>query len=54
MKVTHFQSGDEVKLKTVDLLLRVSDDGHRCFEERKIHMQQRICRRGEYVEGDRN
>jgi hypothetical protein len=40
-KGTHFLSVGEVKLKTVDLLNRISaDDLQHCFEQWKIRMQQ--------------
>jgi hypothetical protein len=40
LKGTHFQSVDEVKSKTADLLNRVSaDDLQHCFELWKIRMQ---------------
>lgn len=45
LKETHFQSVDEVKLKTADLLKRVSaDDLHHCFEQWKIRTQRCIDR----------
>jgi hypothetical protein len=58
-KGTHFQSVDEVKSKTADLLKRMSgDDLQHCFEQWKIHMQLCIDGGGgggwEYAEGDRN
>jgi hypothetical protein len=41
LKGTHFQSVDEVKSKTADLLNRVlADDLQHCFEQWKIHMQR--------------
>jgi hypothetical protein len=45
LKGSHFQSVSEVKLKTVDLLNRVSaDDLQHCFEQWKIHVQWCIDR----------
>jgi hypothetical protein len=41
LKGTHFQSVDEVKSETMDLLNRVSaDDLQHCFEQWKIRMQR--------------
>jgi hypothetical protein len=55
LKGTHFQSVNEVKSKTVDLLNRVSaDDLQHCFEQWKIRMQRCIDKGGEYIEEDIN
>jgi hypothetical protein len=52
LKGTDFQSVDEGKLKTADLLNRVSaDDLQHCFEQRKIRMQQCIDRGESMLKG---
>jgi hypothetical protein len=46
LSASHFQSVDEVKLKMVDLLNRLSaDDLQHCFAQWKIHME--CCMDGE-------
>ncbi|GFV29004.1 hypothetical protein TNCV_2275371 [Trichonephila clavipes] len=53
LKGTYFQSVDEVKAKTADLLKMVTHNELRhCSDRRKTHAQQCIDRRGEYVEKD--
>jgi hypothetical protein len=53
LKGTHLQSVDEMKLKTLDLLNRVSaDDLQNCSEQWEIHMQC-IDWAWEYAEGDK-
>jgi hypothetical protein len=55
LKGTHFQSVNEVKSKTADLLNRVStDDLQHCIGQWKIHMYRCIVWGGEYVEQSRN
>jgi hypothetical protein len=55
LKGTHFQSVEEVKAKTAELLNRVTaDDLQHCFEQWKACMQQCIDRGGEYIDGDKS
>jgi hypothetical protein len=55
LKGTHFQSVEEVKAKTAELLNRVTaDDLQHCFEQWKARMQRCIDRGGEYIEGDKS
>lgn len=55
LKGTHFQSVEQVKAKTADLLKRLTtDELQHCFEQWKTRMQRCIDRQGEYVEGDRS
>nr|CAH7722444.1 unnamed protein product [Callosobruchus chinensis] len=53
LKGTRFESVEDVKEKTADLLKRLTrHDMQHCFEQWKTRMQRCIDREGEYVEGD--
>lgn len=53
LKGTRFESVEDVKQKTADLLKRLTlNDMQHCFEQWKTRMQRCIDRDGEYVEGD--
>lgn len=55
LKETHFQSVEDVKVKTAELLKSLTlDDLQHCFEQWKKRMQRYIDREGEYFEGDRS
>ena len=52
LKGTHFQSVEEVKTKTADILKKMTlNDFQHCFEQWKTRMQRCIDREGEYVKG---
>jgi hypothetical protein len=54
LKGTHFQSVDQMKSKTMDLLNSVlTDDLQHYFEQWKICLQPYIDRWGEYIKRDR-
>lgn len=53
LKGTHFQTVDDVKMKTAELLKGLTEnDWQHCFQEWQRRMQQCIDAEGSYFEGD--
>jgi len=51
LKRTRFESMEEVKRKSAELLLTKEDFQH-CFDQWKKRMEQCVARGGEYIEGE--